>query len=114
MEGVHCFKPEKNCSAEGLTLPLIEYGRELGGSITGGYVYRGKKIPELIGTYLYGDFMSGNIWGLTYDFSRKKVMENKLLLKTDIEIASFAEDSEGELYVVGYRGKIYEIEKASQ
>lgn len=112
MEGFHCFKPDKNCATEGLTLPLVEYGREQGGSITGGYVYRGKRIPELIGIYVYGDFMSGNIWGLKYDFSKRKVVENKLLLKTELEIASFGEDPDGELYVVGYRGKIVRIEQA--
>jgi glucose/arabinose dehydrogenase len=109
MEGSHCYRPETNCNRKGLTLPLIDYGREEGGSVTGGFVYRGKKIPELEGVYVYGDFMSGNIWGLNYDQVKRKVIRTTLLLKSKVEIASFGEDLEGELYIVGYSGTIYQI-----
>jgi glucose/arabinose dehydrogenase/mono/diheme cytochrome c family protein len=53
-----------------LTEPIMDYGRSGdlgGGAVTGGYVYRGSRIPELYGTYIFGDFMSGNIFALRYD-----------------------------------------------
>jgi len=109
MEASLCFSPEKNCSQKGLELPLTEYGREEGGSITGGYVYRGTQIPSLYGTYVFGDFMSGNIWGLVYDQANRKVGGRSLLLKTNVAIASFGEDLDGELFVVDYSGKIYQL-----
>jgi len=107
MEGDHCFIP--GCNREGLVAPLVEYGRNDGGSVTGGFVYRGNKIPKLKGLYIYGDFMSGNVWALQYDQDSRKVIGNQLLLKTDVSIASFGEDPEGELYVVGYSGTIFRI-----
>jgi len=109
MEGFHCFSPKTNCEMKGLELPLVEYGREWGGSVTGGYVYRGKKIAGLEGTYLYGDFMSGNMWGLTYDQKDRKVIRNELLLKTRLPISSFGQDPSGEIYLVDYNGKIFKL-----
>ena len=47
------------------TPPVFEYDRDAGKSVTGGYVYRGSEIPWLQGTYVYGDFVDGRIWGLT-------------------------------------------------
>ncbi len=109
MEGTLCFKPKTGCNKTGLELPLVEYPRSQGTSITGGYVYRGKAIPELQGVYVYGDFGSGKIWGLTYNQTTRKVEKNELLLNTRLPIASFGEDANGELYVVGYQGILYRI-----
>jgi glucose/arabinose dehydrogenase len=109
MEGKHCFKPSTNCNMTGLTLPIAEYGHSQGNSVTGGYVYRGKKIPSLEGVYIYGDFGSGKIWGLTYDQQTKKVIKNELLLNSHVAISSFGEDHDGELFVVGYNGIIHRI-----
>src|SRR5574340_1144191 len=63
MEGTHCFLA-KSCEVKGLVLPAVEYGHDQGCSITGGMVYRGKTYPRLKGTYLYGDYCSGRIWGM--------------------------------------------------
>jgi uncharacterized membrane protein YozB (DUF420 family)/glucose/arabinose dehydrogenase len=60
-EGRHAFKP---CPPADFIEPAAEHGREEAQSVTGGYVYRGKKIPWLAGRYVYGDFMTGNIWAL--------------------------------------------------
>src|SRR6185503_4285662 len=65
MEGAHCFKPAENCDRTGLVMPVAEYGRDQGCSVTGGHVYRGGRIPDLVGVYLFGDFCTGRIWGLT-------------------------------------------------
>ena len=65
MEGTLCFSPSTNCNRTGLILPIHDYGRDLGISMTGGYVYRGKSAPSLTGKYLFGDFGSGRLWALT-------------------------------------------------
>ena len=60
-EGLHCFRPASGCDTNGLTLPVIEVSHADSGtcSITGGVVYRGEAIPELLGTYFYSDFCGG-------------------------------------------------------
>lgn len=108
MEGAHCFEPEQGCDQTGLVLPIAEYGREGGCSITGGHVYRGERYPELVGTYFYGDFCSGNIWGLQQESNGEWV--TALLLESGVSISSFGEDAAGELYVLGHRdGQIYRL-----
>lgn len=110
MEGKHCFSPATNCDQTGLTLPIHEYPRTDGISITGGYVYRGKKITGLQGAYIYGDYGSGKIWALYYDQTTKTVKSNDLLMNSRLPIASFAEDNAGELYVVSYAGVINRLD----
>lgn len=110
MEGTHCFKPSSGCNQAGLTLPLVEYPRSQGVSVTGGYVYRGKKIPELAGHYLYGDYGSGKIWALDYHQETKQVVKNELLLNSRLPISSFGEDANGEIFVVAYSGVLYRID----
>ncbi|MFQ5704955.1 MAG: PQQ-dependent sugar dehydrogenase, partial [Gemmatimonadales bacterium] len=70
MEGSRCFR-STNCDTTGLTLPVLEYLHNAGGgcSITGGYVYRGSRIPALVGRYLYGDFCSEFVRSFVYDGS---------------------------------------------
>lgn len=104
LEGRHCYNPSSNCElAPSLVPPVTEYRHEGGRcSVTGGYVYRGKHIPELEGTYIFGDYCSGEIWGYRNGGTR-------LLTDTDLQISSFGEDSEGELYVVDHQGRILKI-----
>lgn len=108
MEGNHCYQ-SSTCDTTGLTLPIWEYGHdETGGcSVTGGYVYRGKKFPELYGSYLYGDYCSGRIWTLSYDGVNPA--RNTLLLKEDINITSFGIDKDSEIYICDLNGKIYKL-----
>ncbi|TLD41037.1 MAG: hypothetical protein JETT_2683 [Candidatus Jettenia ecosi] len=105
MEGLHCFKPPSGCDTTGLELPVWEYNHDVGASITGGYVYRGSQVPELIGAYIYGDFMSGRIWSLRYDGSSLPI--NTELLTTNLNISSFGIDEKKELYILSFDGKIY-------
>jgi len=117
-EGFHHFKP----GPEGAKYiePVIEYAHtpdlagqspfpnhSIGTSVTGGYVYRGKRYPALQGVYLYADFTLGTIWGLRYQ--NGKVLEHSTLLQQPKNIASFAQDQTGELYVAAFDGKIYSL-----
>ncbi len=103
MEGTSCFG-NAGCDIEGLEAPVAEYGRDGGCSVTGGYVYRGSRIPSLVGAYVYGDFCTGNIWALRYDGSR--AVEQAKIADTDLQIASFAEGPDGEVYVLSFTGEI--------
>jgi glucose/arabinose dehydrogenase len=104
MEGNHCFKSD--CSETGLEMPVWEYGRSEGVSVTGGYVYRGDALPELVGHYIYADFASGRIWSLNASQSQNS---NKELLKANFNISSFGVDGNQELYICGFDGKIYQL-----
>lgn len=96
-EGAHCFEPPEGCSTGNID-PITEYGHDLGISITGGYVYRGSAIPDLAGFYLFGDFGSGRIWAISS--ASEQGVEPDELVDTALSIASFAESSAGELFVV--------------
>jgi glucose/arabinose dehydrogenase len=97
-EGAHCFEPASSCRTSGLIEPVAEYGHDNGRcSITGGYVYRGSAHAALAGMYLYGDFCTGEIWGLPAGGGAPA-----LLFAGGISISSFGEDNAGEVYVVSY------------
>jgi glucose/arabinose dehydrogenase len=100
-EGAHCNIPA-NCSATGLIDPVVEYDHTLGVSVTGGYVYRGQEMADFAGVYFYADFGSGRIWGLFDDGSGGR--EARELADTDLSIATFAQDLNGELYVLDFGG----------
>ncbi|MCK5573026.1 MAG: PQQ-dependent sugar dehydrogenase [Bacteroidetes bacterium] len=106
MEGTLCFSPGTGCDTSGLALPVWEYGRSLGNSVTGGYVYRGARVPELGGRYVYGDFGSGRIWALTYDGVNPPT--NEQLLVSGFAVSSFGVDENKELYILQYSpGRIH-------
>jgi uncharacterized protein (TIGR03437 family) len=107
MEGTRCFSPSSNCDSEGLTPPIHDYGRSLGGSVTGGYVYRGGSAPSLVGKYIYADFISGRIWALS-EISAG-AWRNEELMDAPFNISSFGEDDNGELYVVDFAGSVRQI-----
>jgi len=110
MEGNHCYNPSEDCNDGTLTLPILEYDHSSGCSITGGYCYRGRRIPPLYGVYLYGDYCSGIIWGAKRN--RPGIWEAKEILDTDFTISTFGEDERGEIYFAHYDeedGAIYRI-----
>ncbi len=99
-EGANCNRPMTGCDATGLTDPVVEYDHGQGSSVTGGYVYRGGRITAFDGVYVYGDFVSGTIWGLVDDGQGGVVPE--VLVDSALRIASFAEALDGTLYVLDY------------
>ena len=90
-------------------MPVIEYGHGDGCSITGGYVYRGQAIPELAGTYFYGDYCDGWIRSFVYQGGTATNASSWPSLDTGQQITSFGEDARGEIYVVLAGGTIYRI-----
>ncbi|MDF1838419.1 MAG: PQQ-dependent sugar dehydrogenase [Planctomycetota bacterium] len=100
-EGFEVFTDKAEISFGKAIDPIAVYGRKEGISITGGYVYRGERFPSLQGSYIYGDYQSGNVWRITKDDAGQ--YHNAMALQdAGIRIASFGEDSKGELYVLGY------------
>jgi len=104
MEGMHCFSPETKCDTAGKELPVLEYGRKEGQSITGGFVYRGKAFPMFVGHYIFADFVAGKVWA--FDPTTKK---RELLIDTDFAIPTLIEDSNYEVLVVDYGGTIHRM-----
>ena len=104
MEGSQCF--QGGCDTSGLTLPVAEYSHSAGCSITGGEVYRGSSYPDLNGTYLYGDFCSGTIWGLSHNGDNWQTTE---LAQTGFSITSFGQGEDRSVYVSGQGNGIYLI-----
>ncbi len=98
-EALHKFPRATVDVKEGMIDPIFEYRHTLGKSITGGFVYRGKEIPELDGGYLYADYVAGRMWALWYDESKKEVTANReIRLPRSIPVMSFGEDQDGNAY----------------
>ena len=114
MEGMHCYG-SATCNQTGLTLPVVEYGHQDGCSITGGYVYRGTEIPELAGTYFYGDYCTGIVRSFRID--QGKVVNPQdwtSSLRTSsggrmAGLSSFGQDGHGEICLVLLTGEVYQI-----
>jgi uncharacterized repeat protein (TIGR03806 family) len=104
--------PAPTCTgATNLVVPVHAYDRSLGTSVTGGYVYRGTAIPALVGDYFFADYGSGRIWRLVEDGIGG--YDDEELLSSGLSIASFAEDNDGELYVIDIAGgALYRIDDA--
>lgn len=123
MEGLHPFRPkfrQRADTASKLTPAMAEYPHglkqegnreDIGKSITGGYVYRGKKLPDLGGVYVYGDFESGRIWGLKAN-GREVLASDELIdlgTQKGMQISSFGEDRAGEMYILAFDGRIHHL-----
>jgi glucose/arabinose dehydrogenase len=125
-EGFHAFQPQRRQRpdrASKIRPPIVEYPHapmaarnDHGLSITGGYVYRGKALPDLVGVYVYGDYDSGRIWGLRAKAG--KLITNGELVdlrrNPKLNIASFAEDPQGELYILAFDGRIHSLVPAGR
>ncbi|HEX6966613.1 MAG TPA: PQQ-dependent sugar dehydrogenase [Gemmatimonadaceae bacterium] len=107
MEGMHCYNAS-SCNEQGLTLPVLEYSHADGCSITGGFVYRGTRIPGIVGRYFYADYCSGFLRSFLYDGST--VSEQTTWDVGDLgHVQSFGEDASGELYMLSANGTVYRI-----
>lgn len=112
VEGSDCFRLDAedpvhtNCDTTGITFAAIEHPHPEACSITGGFVYRGEAIPELVGRYLYADYCTGFVRSFVYDDGVTDVVH----LFDDVQkIASFALDHDGEIYVVTLDGMLRKL-----
>jgi uncharacterized repeat protein (TIGR03806 family) len=108
-EGLSTFSsPAASCAAAtNLIDPVHQYPRSAGVSVTGGYVYRGSAIPDLVGSYLFADYGSGRLWRLIDDGAGG--LTDDLLAATGGSIVSFGEGNDNELYLVDIGGRLYRI-----
>jgi glucose/arabinose dehydrogenase len=98
--------------------PVHVYDHSQGISITGGFVYRGSKLSNFKGAYVYGDWGYGNIWMLRYDKAAKAVKSNDLILEKKFDAkgkglvrpSAFCEDANNEVLVLDWNGMIYRLD----
>ena len=95
-----------------LDSPDYVYHHDDGCSITGGHVYRGSAIPALVGTYIFGDFCAGHLWGLTIDNQGTATRTELGVSVRPATLVSFGEDASGELYVLSFDDAVYRLESA--
>jgi glucose/arabinose dehydrogenase len=126
-EAFHPFKPRQKAepaTAKSISKPIVEYPhgpnddpkrKDFGQSITGGYVYRGKALPELQGVYVYGDFQSGRIWGVkAKDGQAVEAGELTDVNKSKLAIAAFGEDQTGDMFILAFDGRIHRLVPAGE
>lgn len=104
-EGLHAFSGDRPA---GNVDPVWEYGRDAGCSVTGGYVYRGSAIPELVGSYVFGDWCTARIWALSLAGGIVTFRD----LGVDVpggDLVAFGQDAAGELYTISLAGPIARI-----
>ncbi|HEU4554253.1 MAG TPA: PQQ-dependent sugar dehydrogenase [Chitinophaga sp.] len=117
MEGYHDYNVPDGADKSKLILPIAEYSHDVGISVTGGYVYRGKAIPALKGSYVFGDY-NGKSWVLVQNGSKweRANLELDGRPETGLQILSWGEDEAGELYMLcssstsdGFKGYVYKL-----
>jgi len=110
VEGSHPFYPNRKAGPTPFSKPIAEHHHSEFRSLTGGVVYHGKKLPDLRGAYVYGDFSTGKIWGIRHKGG--KPTWNQELVDTTLQITGFGIDSKGELLIADHGGGYYRLEVA--
>jgi putative heme-binding domain-containing protein len=100
MEGRQPVRPESKRGPTPILPPTLDFPHTEAASITGGYVYRGKRLKELIGAYICGDWMTRKLWGTRFDGDR--ITWHRELAQGTQRIVAFGEDHDGELYFLNY------------
>jgi glucose/arabinose dehydrogenase len=115
MEGTRCYSPSSGCNMAGVTLPVTEYGRSDGFSVTGGVVYRGCRMPGWAGHYFYADYGTGLIRSFRLEGGRAVDPRDWTAAIGGASRAirnpsSFGVDADGEILIVDYDGEVYRID----
>jgi glucose/arabinose dehydrogenase len=112
MEGSRCFQPPSGCNTSGLTLPIVEYATGSDGcAVTGGYVYRGCRMPGYHGTYFYGDYCTAFVRSFRLQNGQagdRRDWTSSVGRGVD-RISSFGVDADGEILIVDHDGELYRI-----
>ena len=104
MEGGGCHSWAPDCDPAGLFVPQVDYTREEGVAVIGGYVYRGAAVPEMVGRYFYADYLGG--WIRTFLYEDGEVTEHydwSRAVELNRNVWSFGKDGHGEIYVLARR-----------
>ena len=110
VEGRLPIKPAQKPGPTPIRPPAIELPHTIAASVTGGYVYRGKKFPELVGAYVFGDWETRRVWAARFDGGRVTAMPE--IVKPSVRVVAFGEDHAGELYYLDYdTGLMYTLER---
>jgi uncharacterized repeat protein (TIGR03806 family) len=121
MEGKHSFRPERKEGPTPIQGPVVEHSHTDFRSITGGFVYHGKRLPELKEWYIYGDFDTGRVWTFTpvilgtkpTDKTPFGAINHREIARTTYRIVSWGEDADGEIYFLDFTGGgIHQLVKA--
>ena len=107
-EGGHAFYPNRKLGPTPVSKPIVDHPHSEMRSLTGGIVYRGDRLPDLKGTYIYGDWSTGRIWGLRHESG--KATWHQELATTTLQITGFGLDSKGELLIADHGGGYYRLE----
>ncbi len=114
-EGGHPFYSKRQLGPTQHVLPTVDHPHSEARSLTGGVVYYGSKLPELVGAYIYGDYSTGKIWAIKHD--GKSILWHREIADTPFQISAISLDPEGELIVVDHRGDkqggLYHLEPSS-
>lgn len=109
-ESNHPFRPERPKGPSPILAPVVEHHHVDFRSVTGGWIYNGSRLPELRGAYIYGDYDTGKIWILGYVDGQVK--EHRELADTQLRIIDFGQDAQGEVLILDFMGRIYQLTPA--
>ena len=112
--GSRC-RTDRPCDRSGFTVPILEYDRNSGCAIIGGYVYRGRAIPELDGAYFFGDFCTGMVRSIRWKDQQisqywdwKPVLDPRGGIR---RVTAFGQDRAGELYLLSLGGTVWKLQR---
>jgi uncharacterized repeat protein (TIGR03806 family) len=108
MEGSHPFYPDRKIGPAPISPPIVEHPHSEARSITGGFVYHGKRLPELVNYYLYCCYQTGTVWGFRYENGH--VLDHRVLADSTYNCATWGRDHANELYLVALSGEIFELD----
>jgi uncharacterized repeat protein (TIGR03806 family) len=111
-EGSRPFQPDRKQGPTPISRPIAEHHHSEARSLTGGVVYYGRRLPELYGAYIYGDWSTGKIWAIRH--REGKIIWHRELADTALQVVGFGTDSRGELLIVDYGGGLYRLEKSPE
>jgi glucose/arabinose dehydrogenase len=111
-EGSHVFHAQRQAGPDPILPPTAEHSHSEARSLTGGQVYRGTRLPDLVGAYVYGDWSTGRIWGIKHDGA--KAIWHRDLVDTPFNITGFGTDHAGELYVIDQITGFYRFEPTTE
>jgi len=109
MEGSHPFYLNRKAGPGPFVKPIVEHHHSEARSLTGGLVYYGKKYPDLVGAYIYGDYSTGRIWAVKHD--NTKLLWHKEIADSRLTITGFGTDRHGEILIADFQsnGALYTL-----